>query len=161
MLSNIGLFVLVIILLVVSYYMGVYMTEMNTLGGFWETNAEFNLESGLSAFTFYIGDKRNGEYSSYLLMMKDDTILINEPLVFTITGRYDMFKDYREFILRFKKLESDILPSIMKMRFYPQNGKILLLDHDKIYAMFFKNPVLSELDRIKKCDEKKNKNISI
>ena len=65
------------------------------------------------------------------------------------------------FILRFKKLESDILPSIMKMRFYPQNGKILLLDHDKIYAMFFKNPVLSELDRIKKCDEKKNKNISI
>lgn len=161
MLSNIGLFVLVIILLVVSYYMGGYMTEMNTLGGFWETNAEFNLESGLSAFTFYIGDKRNGEYSSYLLMMKDDTILINEPLVFTITGRYDMFKDYREFILRFKKLESDILPSIMKMRFYPQNGKILLLDHDKIYAMFFKNPVLSELDRIKKCDEKKNKNISI
>ena len=45
------------------------------------------------------------------------------------------------------------MPSVLTMKFYPQTSKIVLADHKKIYAVFYKNPVLSEMERIKKENE--------
>jgi hypothetical protein len=148
--------IVVIILIFFSYRCGQNRAEMGLLQGFWESNSEFNKESGLQMFTFYIGDKYDGKYPAYLLMVEagdDQTILINEPTSFTIAEPYMNTlsrDDCNEMYLRFSNLETSLLPSIMTMKFYPQTGKLVLCDHKKIYAVFFKNPVLSEMERIKK-----------
>lgn len=151
--------VIVIILIFSSYRCGHSQAETNLLPGFWESDNSFNKESGLSIFTLYIGDKCDGKYPAYLLMVEagdDQTLLINEPTSFTLSEPYmNMFSraDCKEMFLRFNNLETELMPSVLTMKFYPQTSKIVLADHKKIYAVFYKNPVLSEMERIKKEKE--------
>jgi hypothetical protein len=139
---------------------------MNSLQGFWQTNASFNEEAGLYMFTIYIGKKMGCNYPAYLFMISGDdeqTVLINEPT--TLNLRESMrsmlgFHDYREFTLNFNdtpELE-ELLPKTLQLRFYPQTGKIMMVDDKKIYAVLFKNSILSEMERIKEGDNEKNDN---
>lgn len=156
--------IVAIILIFCSYRYGQNKAEMNLLQGFWESNSEFNKESGLQLFTFYIGDTCDGKYPAYLLMIEagdEQTLLINEPTSFTISESYMNTLsrcECKEFYLRFSNLETSLIPNVVTMKFYPQTGKIVLSDHKKIYAVFFKNPVLSEMERIKNERELVNKN---
>ena len=153
MTTYIILVVLSIILILIAYQIGRTRGEMGMLQGFWESNTEFNTESGLDSFTFYIGDKCSNKYPSYLLMIESgatQNILINEPTTFTLDeSSMNFLYDYREFKLKFNNLETSLLPSVVTMKFYPHTCKIVLYDHKKIYAVFFKNLVLSEMERIK------------
>ena len=162
MTTYIILVVLSIILIFIAYQIGRTRGEMSMLQGFWESNSEFNKESGLDTFTFYIGDKYSNKYPSYLLMVEsgaEHTILINEPTTFTLNESFMNFSnDYREFKIKFNNLETQLLPSVLTMKFYPHTCKIVLYDQKKIYAVFFKNLVLSEMERIK--NEKKTGNIN-
>jgi hypothetical protein len=162
MTTYIILVVLSIILIFIAYQIGKTRGEMSMLQGFWESNPEFNKEAGLDTFTFYIGDKCNNKYPSYLLMIEsgnEQTILINEPTTFILEETFMNFSyDYREFKLKFNNLETSLLPSVLTMKFYPHTCKIVLYDHKKIYAVFFKNLVLSEMERIK--NEKNNSTIN-
>lgn len=156
-------FILVVVILIIlmfsAYRCGQNRCEMDFLQGFWESNTEFNKESGIQSFTLYIGDKCNGRYPAYLLMVEsgnEQTLLINEPTSFTLSEPYiNTFSrnECKEMYLRFENMETDLLPCVMTMKFYPQTCKIVLADHKKIYAVFFKNPVLSEMERIKKEKE--------
>ena len=163
MTTYIILVVLSIILIFIAYQIGRTRGEMSMLQGFWESNPEFNKEAGLDTFTFYIGDKCSNKYPSYLLMVEsgaEQTILINEPTTFTLNESFINFSynDYMEFKIKFNNLETQLLPSILTMKFYPHTCKIVLYNHKKIYAVFFKNLVLSEMERIK--NEKKNGTIN-
>jgi hypothetical protein len=129
------------------------MYDMEMLHGFWESDSGFNKEAGIDSFTFYIGEKKRGKYASYLLMVEsgnDKPVLINEPASFTLSNA-TLFGtgDYKEFKITFSDIETQILPRVLTMKFYPLTCKIVLLDHKKIYAVFFKNLVLSEMERIK------------
>ena len=163
MTTYIILVILSIILIFIAYQIGRTRCEMSMLQGFWESNPEFNKEAGLDTFTFYIGDKCSNKYPSYLLMVEscaEQTILINEPTTFTLNESFINFSydDYREFKIKFNNLETQLLPSLLTMKFYPHTCKIVLYNHKKIYAVFFKNLVLSEMERIK--NEKKNGTIN-
>jgi hypothetical protein len=162
MTTYIILVVLSIILIFMAYQIGRTRGDMSMLQGFWESNSEFNKEAGLDTFTFYIGDKYSNKYPSYLLMVEsgaEQTILINEPTTFTLNESFMNFSnDYREFKIKFNNLETQLLPSTLTMKFYPHTSKIVLYDQKKIYAVFFKNLVLSEMERIK--NEKNNSTIN-
>ena len=154
-----GFFITIVIVLVfviglISYSHGCKSTELSYLNGFWETNNEFNKESGLYTFTMFIKKGSYGKYSSYILMIEDDddqTILINEPVEFTLTNKWGKSEscDCREMTIKFDKLETKLLPSVLNVRYYPSTCKVVLYDKTKVYSAFFKNPVLSELERIK------------
>jgi hypothetical protein len=147
--------VVVIILMFCAFRCGQTLSEMDLLRGFWESDNSFNKESGLRSFTFYIGDKIEGKYPAYMLMIEsgdEQTLLINEPTTFTLSESYmnTMTRgECREMYIKFSNLDTPLLPNVLTMKFYPQTGKIVLADHSKIYAVFFKNPVLSEMERIK------------
>ena len=154
MTTYIILVVLSILLIFITYQIGRNSGDMRMLQGFWESNLEFNKEAGLDTFTFYIGDKCSNNYPSYLLMIEsgaEQTILINEPTTFTLNDSFMNFSydDYREFKIKFNNLETQLLPSVLTMKFYPHTCKIVLYNNKKIYAVFFKNLVLSEMERIK------------
>lgn len=147
--------VVLIVIIYFSYKYGCSRTEMSYLQGFWESNSEFNKEAGLQLFSMYIGDPCGGAYPSYVLMIEDgeeQTILINEPTSFTISEPMtNLFKggDCREFRLVFKDLETKLLPCVLTLKYYASTCKMVLSDHKRVYACFFKNPVLSELQKIK------------
>jgi hypothetical protein len=146
----------VILLIYIAYLCGCRSIESSYLQGFWETNSEFNSEAGLQLFSMYIGEPSGAEYPSYILMIEegdDQTILINEPLVFNLSESILNKFSYggcREYKMTLKNLETQMLPHVLKMRYYPSTCKIVLSDHKQVYAVFFKNPVISELEQIKK-----------
>jgi hypothetical protein len=152
--------IVIILLIYASYVCGYKKCEIGMMHGFWQTSAEFNKEAGLQLFTVYIGNCKNGSYPAYLLMVESDddqTVLINEPVNFTLKETVVCKlkqTTHREFVIRFDSLESELLPQTMQLKFYPQTGKIIMMDNKKVYAALFKNAILSEMERIK---EEKNK----
>ena len=168
MLPNHLLFPLIIVIIIMviytAYRYGCRSTETSQLQGFWETNNEFNKEAGLHIFSMFIGIPVCGVYSAYLLMIEDrsdQTILINEPIKFNISA-LDMYTngDCREFNIIFTELETNLLPRKLSVRYYPNTCKIVLYNQTKVYAVFFKNPVLSELERIKSENPDMSKSVT-
>jgi hypothetical protein len=153
--------ILMIISLCSSYRYGKYNAELSLLRGFWESNKEFNDESGLKSFTMYIGEKDCGEYPIYLLMVdSEEKILVNTPTNMSLSGNwFSSESDCHEFNATFADLNSEFIPNKICFKFYPRSGKIILSGSNMIYGCLFKNPVLSELDLIKdslKCKSKKS-----
>jgi hypothetical protein len=145
--------IVIIILIYSSYKYGQSICEINHLLGFWESPPEFNKESSIDLCTFYIGKKENDKYTAYILMVDEDDMLINEPCKFTLSESifYNSSEsNCREFQITLSEFESDLWPSKMTMRYYPYTNKIILNDTEKIYMVLYKNPILSELEQVKK-----------
>ena len=72
-----GVFIIcMIIILYLTYSYGYNCSDMNNIHGFWNSTAEFNKTAGLHLFSIYIGNKDNGTYSSYILMIEDDVSIV-------------------------------------------------------------------------------------
>lgn len=147
-----------------AYNTGKHKTEMNHLNGFWETNKTFNDESGLSIFTMYIGKCSNGVYPVYILMVDtDENILINTPSNMSLSRTSLLnFKSpftsepssvFKEFNATFTDLESEFMPNMVTLKYFPQSCKVVLVGNDTIYGCLFKNLELTEMASIK--DENK------
>ena len=79
---------IVVVIIIISFISFKYgqSSQLDQLSGFWETPPEFNKESELSSCTMFISDAKNGEYTSYILMIdNEDDWLINEPCKFTLS----------------------------------------------------------------------------
>jgi hypothetical protein len=150
----IAIVVLILIILIVafcSYKMGVSNADMSNIQGFYETNAEFNDESGIKSFTFYVGPYCSGSYATYLLMIsnEEDKILVNAPSPMILCKTSTSECDCYEFKAKFPELNSDFMPNNMNLKFYPKSGKLILSGPDTVYGCLFKNPVLTEMGLIK------------
>lgn len=143
--------ILMMVSLCYSYRYGRYNAELSLLRGFWESNKEFNDESGLKSFTMYIGEKECGEYPTYILMVdSEEKILVNAPTNMSLSGTwFSSEPDCHEFTATFNDLNSEFIPNKICFKLYPRSGKIILSGAGTIYGCLFKNPVLSELDLIK------------
>jgi hypothetical protein len=129
------------------------------LTGFWEADKSFCDESGLSMFSIYIGDSENScTRTCYVLAIQDDdTIILNEPSTITYfkpwSGLLSSNLDPIEYNVSFSDIKSEFFPSHQKMSYYVTTSKIILYKKDIVFAVLYKNPVLSELNKIKesKC----------
>lgn len=140
--------------------MGKLSITNQMLTGFWEADKSFSREAGLSVFSFYLGDPDvYGHRPCYILVVDDEeTIIMNEPTTGALSQQWgslqnwNIFNDLnpKEYDLKFKKLESDFFPSTMCLSYYPTTGKIILYNKETVYAVLYKNPVLSEISVIKK-----------
>ena len=162
-----GVFIIcMIIILYLTYSYGYNCSDMNNIHGFWNSTAEFNKTAGLHLFSIYIGNKDNGTYSSYILMIEDDVdrhILVNEPVHFNLSSGYTnayglLSTECREFKMIFNDIETTLLPKYLTMRYYPSTCKIILFDDLKVYAVLYKNPELSELEKISNERDKDSNN---
>jgi hypothetical protein len=156
--------IIILIILIITYYFGKYNQQINHINGFYETDNEFNKEAGLSVFSFYIGDltkccytQNKLSYNGYLLMVSNNNVIINERVEFCLYSNIqyninDLITHNRnlKFTIVFNNLETNLLPKIMNVDFYQLTNKIVFYKDDKIYGVFFKNPVLSELEQISK-----------
>ena len=58
----------------------------------------------------------------------------------------------------FNDIETTLLPKYLTMRYYPSTCKIILFDDLKVYAVLYKNPELSELEKISNERDKDSNN---
>lgn len=150
------LVIILIFLMPLIYSAGDHNSVMCNLKGFWSSSDDFNKDAEISSFNLYIGDKKNNLYSGYLLMIgEDNDVIINEPIEFCLTNiPKNILSRDKTFKLVFTEKETELLPTTLTFNYSCTSGKITFCDAKKVYAVFFKNNVVTELERIK--DETNN-----
>ena len=159
-----GIIVIVLIIMMpIIYLSGRHNSNMCNLKGFWTSSDDFNGDAEISSFNFYIGDKKNDTYSGYLLMIGDDNgIIINEPVKFCLTNTpQNLISCDKTFKMVFIDKETKLIANELKLQYYTNSGKIVLCNSKKIYAVFFKNNVVTELEQINDVETKPIPNIPI
>jgi hypothetical protein len=160
--------VIVIVIIILCSYQ-IYGLAANRfsnqmLHGFWEADKSFCNESGLSMFSIYIGAQ---DYSCvrpcYILAIQDDdTIILNEPTTITLSKPWSSILsqtlDPIEYNVSFADIKSEFFPQHQQMSYYVATNKIILYKKDTVFAVLYKNPVLSEISKIK---DSKNKSDDI
>lgn len=146
------------IIILCSYQ--IYGFSMNQISnqmitGFWEADKSFCNESGLSMFSIYIGERdyRGGRPCYVLAIQDDDTIILNEPTTITLSkpwlGILSHNLDPIEYNVSFADVKSEFFPRDQQMSYYVATNKIILYKKDTVFAVLYKNPVLSEINKIK------------
>jgi len=156
MLQLLGLIVLIILFLTVIYAFGHRYTERSLLTGFWHADPSFCEDAGIDSLVFYFGEPNftGSKLSGYVLMTSEDGILINNPVDFTLSSGYSVapyVKKEKTHTLTIDWFESegyDFFPSVQTMTFYPELGKIILYDRDQVYAILYKNNIMSDVTRV-------------
>jgi hypothetical protein len=144
-----------ILLWIITVYNN-FRVSNNIMTGFWEADKSFLTESGLESLTIYFGKNKGllGARDGYILIKKDSDVIINEPVVIKISKKYNSTHNYKtcmgcdtykEFDIQFKDIKSENFPEKQSMKIYPTTGKIILYIKDTVYAVLYKNSVLSEL----------------
>jgi hypothetical protein len=164
----IGIVIVIIILCSYQIYaLAISRISNQMMTGFWEADKSFCNESGLSMFSIYMGDQDySGVRPCYVLAIQDDdTIILNEPTTITISkpwsGILSQNLDPIEYNVSFADIKSEFFPRDQQMSYYVTSNKITLYKKDTVFAVLYKNPVLSEINKIKdstnKTDDSTNK----
>lgn len=153
-----GLVVVVVLILVWIMHLNYQSNVLHTLlSGFWEADSNFCNESGLDTFCFYLDEDYNtvGQRACYVLAMRDNAIVLNEPTVARISLQYMRANNWKTSLsspkylnIEFKNIQEEnesVFPKKQEMRFYPICNKIVLFYDDVITAVLYKNPVNTEL----------------
>lgn len=130
--------------------------------GFWEADVSFCQESGVDMFCIYF-DKdinTNCERACYILSKNGDDIVLNEPVVASISMHwlkacnwYPNLHEPKYLGIEFKNLSEDCIdefPASQTMRIYPLINKMVLFYDDTITAVLYKNSANSELEHLVK-----------
>ncbi len=152
-------FIVALILVTIIYFQQ-SIACYTLLSGFWEADTSFCEESGLDLFCIYFSDDYNkfGSRPCYILASQNDSLVLNEPTVATISMQWLRRSNYKllsnspiYFNITFKHIDEecvDVFPKHQQMRFYPVCGKIVLFYNSTITAVLYKNPLNTELKTI-------------
>jgi hypothetical protein len=154
--------IIVIIILCASQIYSVATSRISNqmLTGFWEADKSFCREAGLSMFSIYMGDSDfSGVRPCYVLAVQDDdTIILNEPTTISLSkpwfGIFSYSLDPIEYNIAFTDIKSEFFPDVQQMSYYVMSNKIILYKKDTVFAVLYKNPVLSELNKIEESTKK-------
>jgi hypothetical protein len=157
----IGIVIVIIILCSYQIYgFAVSRISNQMITGFWEADKSFCNESGLSMFSIYMGKQDySGVRPCYVLAIQDDdTIILNEPTTITLSkpwsGILSQTLDPIEYNVSFADIKSEFFPRDQQMSYYVATNKIILYKKDTVFAVLYKNPVLSEISKIKNSKNK-------
>lgn len=139
-------FVIVLVLILIL----IINKDRNLMNGFWKADNSFCEESELELMIIYFGDsdllnKRGG----YIMIKNSEGFLINNPVEFNMSLLINPFADKIECDLNIDWLgesEYSFFPNIQKMIYYPKKGKIILKDKRQIYAVLYKDHIMSDVN---------------
>ena len=159
----IGIIVVHIILICIvnSRHVLVYDQLIN---GFYEADASFCEESEIDIFSLFLDNDVNfGTRAGYILMVRGDEFIMNEPITAKLQMHYLNWNNWsmdptkeKVFTVEFKGTSEDsafdelddVFPSIQTLKFYPNLGKIVMFSDDTITAIMYKNGMNSEMKNI-------------
>ena len=153
--------IILFILIIIIFYLVTRLNVFNKLiNGFYEADISFCEESGVDAFCIYFDEdvSFSGSRACYILVKKNDNIIINEPTTAKLTLKWTELSNWssdttvKYFNVEFDDISDDIdevFPRNQTIRFYPNFGKIVLFKDDIITACLYKNGINSELKSLK------------
>jgi hypothetical protein len=149
-----GFIIVLILILIYSRQVVIYDQMIN---GFYEADSSFCEESGLDVFSLFLdNDVNNGSRASYILMVKDDNFVINEPINVKLSMDFFNWNNWfidpikeKCFTIEFDQCDSfdelsDVFPRVQTLKFYPMLGKIVMFNNSTITAILYKNGINSE-----------------
>jgi hypothetical protein len=151
--------VVIVLIFVIWYYNLIYQSRVihKLVNGFWEADASFCIESEIDMFCIYFDEDVDffGNRACYVLVKKDDMIIINEPTVVNLSLQWQSMNNWSSDIslpkylnVRFEHIDeecAEIFPKAQEMCFYPICNKIVLSAGDTITAAVYKNSMNTEL----------------
>lgn len=133
-----------------------HVSSINTLSeksltGFWEADSSFCEESDIDMMCMFIGEKKGSKRPFYLLVKKDDDMIINElgDVKFTQQIYSNPCDNIKKTYTAVFDIENENFPSSQEMYYYVTSNKIILFKGDNVYAVLYKNPALTEINTIK------------
>jgi hypothetical protein len=121
--------------------------------GFWKADMEFCKNADLEFFMMYLGSNvsyaGNTRYG-YMLAKNEDGIILNNPIkisfgtafslnpFMTFSKKYNASIDWQE-----TEHNEDTFPSDVTVMYYPSHNKLVFYDKDTVYAILYKDAVLS------------------
>jgi len=153
--------IVVILVILILYIVSSCYIYTKLIGGFYEADDEYLEEAGIDNFSIYIDDCTSNERSCYILMSSGATTVINEPTIAKLSQHFHWSSDLSKpvyFDVEFDMSDEVVnsFPNKQQIKFYPNTGKMVLFNDETIYAVLYKNAVLSELKQIvseKETDE--------
>lgn len=138
------------------------------LTGFWKCSADFLKDADLSSFLLYLAPPNwKGIRPCYILAERGSELIINEPASLTLHQSWSMDNlmigfNTRTYTACFHDLETDDFPSVQSLVLFPKTGKIILSKGDTVYAILYKDSILTEAiysipdEKIVRIGEKKD-----
>ena len=145
----------IIVLAIVLLFYQARSFEDDLLKGFWLAPPEFCHEAGVDKFMLYLSDNMSytgNRRKGHMLMFGDGQLLIDSQITINL-GTYVTFKPS---IVHDKKYKAHIdwddtehdeedFPSDINVVYYPRHGKLVFYEDDTVYAIFYKDAVLSSM----------------
>jgi hypothetical protein len=159
MINLITAFGIVILILLFTLVVLVYnsrSTENALINGFWKADPEFCQEAGLDLFLVYFGEGSylNNKRPGYIVVKNEEGLIINNPVNFHMSGGYSIkpgISSCREYTLNIDWLDEpgyeDFFPSEQLLTYYPDCGKVVLSLDDQVYAVLYKDYIISDTNR--------------
>lgn len=153
--TALGLTIIILLFAVVVLIFNSRSTESTLITGFWRADPEFCQESGIELFLVYFGEGSyvSNKRSGYIIVKNDDGLIINNPVEFCMYGGYSVnpgLSKHREFVLNIDWLDEEgyeFFPSEQLLTYYPDCGKLVLSLEDKVYAVLYKDYIISDVAR--------------
>lgn len=124
---SIGLFLVAVILI---FFI---MTNSTPIEGFWVASSEYCEKAEIDNFVILFKECDVwGVCASYILLVRDGEVIINEPCVVKISRRLSLTESYK---IKFADLDVEGFPDTLIMRF--SKGKMMLFEDDVLYGEFF------------------------
>jgi len=137
--------VIIVLIIIALFYLR--SVENALMKGFWKADIDFCENADLDMFILYIGESDYYNTNGYFLAKNKLGIILNNPVKLYFDGFNMPFisnKDYEISIdwLGFEH-NSEALPSIINMCYYPYHNKIILYKDDTTYAILYKDSSMS------------------
>ena len=155
MLQAIGIVVLVLLFMVVVLVLNTRSNENSLMTGFWKADADFNEQAGVELFLIYMGESStlSNKRPGYILVKNSDGLIINNPVEFQLSGgksinpKLSACREYNVYIDWLEEAEYSFFPSDQDLHYYPESGKMVFSADDQVYAVLYKDNVVSDIMR--------------
>ena len=112
----------------------VFFWSRDRIDGFWVISSQFCEDAEIDNFVLLIKEvDLFGDAAAYVLLSRDNEILVNEPC--SVRIRRNFFS--RKYKITFKDLEVDGFPLVQTMEI--QGDRMRLFDGETLYGEFFKD----------------------
>ena len=153
MYETVGTVIIVISLMFILLVSSKRSVETDFMKGFWKASPEFCEESGLELFIMYIGDSNNisGTRPGYMVAQNGAGLILNHPVDLNFSWGNSLkpgICECRQYSLYIDWLEGekpDCFSSSQSVYYYPEAGKLVLLNNDEVSVVLYKDHYASDI----------------
>jgi hypothetical protein len=144
--------ILIVIIIILIFYSRIL--EYKQLTGFWKASNDYCKSANLELFLIYFSPgyyKRN----VYILIKSEDGVIVNDmaeiDLIPSITTIFNPIinKEFKYNInikwINENEIDNEDFPSEQELILYPYDNKLILNNDDKIFAILYKDNIMSDI----------------